>query len=52
MFSVVAKRQQLLLVVACLAALLANSVAFARKAEYYYNSVTGEVCDDMHFPAL
>jgi hypothetical protein len=44
MFSVVAKRQ-LLLVVACLsaAALLANSVAFARKAEYYYNSVTGEV---------
>ena len=47
MFSVVAKRQQLLLVVACLAALLANSVAFARKAEYYYNSVTGEVCDDI-----
>jgi hypothetical protein len=47
MFSLVAaKRQQLLFfAVACFSAsaLLANTVAFARKAEYYYNTVTGEV---------
>jgi len=47
MFSSVVAKRQLLLVVACFAALLAHSVAFARKAEYYYNSVTGEVRDDM-----
>jgi hypothetical protein len=58
MFSLVAakRRQQLLFfAVACFSAsaLLANTVAFARKAEYYYNSVTGEVrfsrAFDRHF---
>jgi len=48
MFSLVAakRRQQLLFFAVAYfsaSALLANTVAFARKAEYYYNSVTGEV---------
>ena len=59
MFSLVAakRRQQLFLFFAVAyfsaSALLANTVAFARKAEYYYNSVTGEVrfsrAFDRHF---